>query len=335
LAKLLLERWSWGDLSAPSIQSIAAAAIDDGAKGKELDILSRLGSKGAYPNNAHRDLERHLAPTPISEAISTIGVFMRKGQGHITKVEHPILLPHELFAKLYEHRPDEFFQRLCNGSTDNIGKFWDAMLRPPAHPACDGHTLHTIPNFKQVLIPLAFHGDGVPVAGVGRAWQKSLDVYSWCSLLSTGSTLRANFLIYAIYDKLTIKSGDMSAFGVFIELLAWSLRALYEGKWPTMDVHGRPIRDARAGTPLAGGFRGVLWVVRGDLELMNQKLGLENYNSNTPCACCRANTSNRPWTDGRATAAWRNTVWNNTNWWDARPVLSSNDSCETHALVRC
>eukprot|EP00969_Alexandrium_andersonii_P026193 1143234-Alexandrium_andersonii.AAC.1 len=36
LTRFLLEKWAWGDISAPLLQQIAAHAVSDGASGPEL-----------------------------------------------------------------------------------------------------------------------------------------------------------------------------------------------------------------------------------------------------------------------------------------------------------
>jgi hypothetical protein len=59
----------------------------------------------------------------------------------------------------------------------------------------------------------------------------------------------------------------------------WSLTALYHGKWPMNDDLGRPwppgSEDAqRAGLDLAGGFRAILYVIKGDLDYLAKSLGL-------------------------------------------------------------
>ena len=40
LAELLLTKWSWGHLSTPMVNEIAMAAVRDGARGKDLDVLA-------------------------------------------------------------------------------------------------------------------------------------------------------------------------------------------------------------------------------------------------------------------------------------------------------
>ena len=37
-------------------------------------------------------------------------------------------------------------------------------------------------------IPFAIHGDGTPIQGIGKAWAKQVEVWSWQSLLSRSST---------------------------------------------------------------------------------------------------------------------------------------------------
>ena len=37
-------------------------------------------------------------------------------------------------------------------------------------------------------IPFAIHGDGTPIQGIGKAWSKMVDVWSWQSLLCRSST---------------------------------------------------------------------------------------------------------------------------------------------------
>ena len=57
-----------------------------------------------------------------------------------------------------------------------------------------------------------------------------------------------------------------------------------------------------------------------NLEHMAQAFGLPYSTSAQPCACCKANSSDIPWTDGRlGEAAWVATIWNNTDWSAAHP----------------
>ena len=48
LAKALLHKYFWGEVSASTVQSLAMAAVDDGLDDPMVVTLSRLGSQGVY-----------------------------------------------------------------------------------------------------------------------------------------------------------------------------------------------------------------------------------------------------------------------------------------------
>ena len=48
LARALLSRYNWGEISAATIQHLAAAAVEDGLDEETLVALSKLGTEGAY-----------------------------------------------------------------------------------------------------------------------------------------------------------------------------------------------------------------------------------------------------------------------------------------------
>ena len=67
--------------------------------------------------------------------------------------------------------------------------------------------------------------------------------------------------------------------------------------------------DPRGGQYLAGGFCGILFVVRGDLEWMNKHFALSHPSSRHPCSlCCCSNTGEEdelyPWTDINDPPSW-------------------------------
>ena len=49
LARLLLVSWGFGFISTPFLQQIAAAAVQDGARGDGLQMLANLGAPAATP----------------------------------------------------------------------------------------------------------------------------------------------------------------------------------------------------------------------------------------------------------------------------------------------
>ena len=55
---------------------------------------------------------------------------------------------------------------------------------------------------------------------------------------------------------------------------------------------------------LAGGYRGVLYVIKGDLDYLCKCLGLPDSKATNCCTWCPANLSNIPWWDFRPSALW-------------------------------
>lgn len=103
--------------------------------------------------------------------------------------------------------------------------------------------------------------------------------------------------------------------------IVWSFKTIFTGLHPICDSSGVPFpqgspQQARAGQPLAGGFRGVLWTIRGDLDFFANALHLEHFHSNRPCFLCKADWEGVPWTDPRPQAAWRSTVYTKEAWKD-------------------
>ena len=63
LAAYLVDRWSRGHMSTPTVQQIAAAAAADGCDHADLVFLSKLGSSGKYPNNMYKELNNKFRPS--------------------------------------------------------------------------------------------------------------------------------------------------------------------------------------------------------------------------------------------------------------------------------
>ena len=173
------------------------------------------------------------------------------------------------------------------------------------------------PTHRTKAVPIGLHGNGLPCIGVGHAWQKSFDCFSWGSLIGAGTcTLLMNWLIWVFPKTMKLKSAFGNTEKVFYRVLAWSLLALYEGKWPEFDWNGQPwpagsIEATLAGTDLAGGFFAPLWTLKQDLEHTSNSMGLQNSGSAHPCSLCDCDNrdASRPWTDFSRTAAWRATIW--------------------------
>ena len=324
LAQLLVTNWCWKELSTPLVQQIAHSACLDGAKSADLQKLADLGSKGLYPGNMYQEMIRLLKEMKVNNAMSKIKVWMKKQPYSMVHAEHSCLWPHALFSTLYHDYPDKFKECLCGGDFGNLEKFWTDMNN---HPGYLMHPLRDREHHQTRAIPLAIHADGIPVQGLGKSWSKSVDAYSWGSCLAKGSTMASLFLIYLIYWKHLLQNVGKNAFEQFSHMLHWSMYWLFLGVHPKRDPSGKAYSEypdghpdkEKAGTPLAGGFFGVLWLLLGDLEEMAKAWLLNHSASVCPCALCRCNKSTIPWTDGRDGALWRHTIWNPVSWLAAHP----------------
>ena len=145
--------------------------------------LANLGSGGTQPGNMHRDLQTLLnlqVPMGLQVTMPLKGPRL----GTWKMVTQEVLLPHVLFAYMWESQRSAF-QQFIQGAAGEIEAFWRAMA---GNPQLLEHHVHLLHNYQHTAIPIALHGDGVPVVGVGKSWSKSCDVYSWCSLLGGGRT---------------------------------------------------------------------------------------------------------------------------------------------------
>jgi hypothetical protein len=74
-----------------------------------------------------------------------------------------------------------------------------------------------------LVVPFTVHGDGA------RAYsgERSVDIFSWSSLLAHGSELLTRFLIVAIPTRMLTRT----AFEEIFSILRWSFLALLKGRW--------------------------------------------------------------------------------------------------------
>ena len=97
---------------------------------------------------------------------------------------------------------------------------------------------------------------------------------------------------------------------------------------------------AKAKTPLAGGYYGVLWGLIGDLDYFHQILKLPHFlRAKDFCPLCKASQKGEmTWCNFRANAPWRQTCWASHEWrsWSGRSTSSffslSYTSCLTVSL---
>ena len=104
----------------------------------------------------------------------------------------------------------------------------------------------------------------------------------------------------------------------FWKILAWSITALWKGKWPTHDWRNNRIRNNSTGRPLCGDgrnhFCGFPFILRGDLDWFLKRMKLQNYGSAFPCNICQCNLSDVPWNDLRRLALSLTTTWDDATW---------------------
>ena len=74
--------------------------------------------------------------------------------------------------------------------------------------------------------------------GIGKAWGKIVDVWSWSSILAKSVRSKLScFLIFAILAVMRTAESLEVAF----RKMRWSFDALYEGRWPTRDWDDKPM----------------------------------------------------------------------------------------------
>ena len=333
LGEKLLALWAWGQMSAPTVQQLASAAYKDGLRHPQIEKMALVGGEGKFPGNMQRDLMVIVGESAALQQAETsipIRVQRPEGGGLSEETKLSFLLPHKVFAFLFHTVHAAFVASILGGAASNIVSFWRAMR---SHPFTTARPELQARADLAHVIPLALHGDGVAYMQAQRAGGKSLDVLSWSSLLSKGPTKTSTFLMFVLVKTLAKDFGVSQTWPRVWHILCWSLQVLASGVWPLLDWDNNPfpagsIDDEKKGTPLAGGYCGVVFLLRSDLEFLSNHFGLESPASNTPCALCRADRSmdGAPWTDCRPGAAWKHTCWGKEDWARARP------NC--HALFR-
>ena len=145
--------------------------------------------------------------------------------------------------------------------------------------------------------------------------------YSWCSVLGRGVTQDFNFLIYGI-----LKTCMSQRFrNEFWKRMAWSFYWLYQGVRPLADWNNRfytaaDPEYAMRGQPLAGGFFGVLWGLKQDLEHLCDEFGFARWNTLNPCPKCDGDRNDIR--DFSRDPSWRGKVWGNRAWRLAKGLLN-------------
>lgn len=312
LGEHLLKQWAWGELSANAVQQLASAAYEDQKSllrsiGASEDMahptlrhLARLGNSGKTPGNVLQQLLTFLGePSAPPFLVHSIPVHVSKPRGVGAEDRNaasvpcntPFLLPHEAFAWYYNNDPERFrrlFLGVCCSGEDRR-RFWRTLVER-GDPRLHGHPMRRRREWMSNAVPLALHGDGVPVLQTGKAGAKSFEVLSIQSLWASGPTVSIKLYVFGMWAG---ASSDDTWKEVW-RVLVWSLHWLYEGRWPPVDWDGaawtdaHPEYKANANKPLANGLFCPLYALKGDLEYYSNFLKLRHFNSNQLCDLCPA-----------------------------------------------
>ena len=298
-------------MSANQIQRLAFAAYND-----QVDLLQRvnkdrvhissalaalaaLGTWGRYPNNMSRELEVYLGvphiPPPTNVSIPVVVQKPRKLQPKVQRHDLPFMLPHVLFAHLYKHNRqifDDIILGATRGHGTRVSEFWRGVVtrRDPRiryHPMC-GRS-----GWIEHAVPISLHGDAVPCVSVGHAGVKSLDAYSWQSVLADGTTTHIKHYVFGMFEQSKAHLGEhgVDSNDAMWRVIVWSLNALFDGRWPAKDWNDQPwphgsSEAALSGEYLADGFFAVVWLLKGDLDYFAKALKLRHYAAHELCDFC-------------------------------------------------
>jgi len=263
-----------------------------------------------------RDFERILPdPTLPAAGLTIIPVKAKNARGW-KPCHQPFFWPHEWFAALYRGYPIVFTDKLVGGSEAKLQKFWQVML---GSPLCHPVSLEERADFPAKAIPICIGGDGVPGLGVGKSWQRGVDVWFWYSLLAPSSSMGTYWLITAIWGHLLVDKTNVNTKKHVLKKLHWSFMALLEGTWPTRDENGRRLHNVPTG-PLAEGWYCVPVLTSGDLDWYSKWLGLPHVSTNHPCLGCPC--SKQQIMDFSTNAEWLDLMWTAEAWLLANPLRS-------------
>ncbi len=300
-SELMKRDWADGKLSSRQVQEYCAGAAQQGSTSAEVRALAATGARGNCPQNTQRDIMRILGRPRGAPELYYAKLPLRNRNGVMEEKQHPFLLPHEYFAKLYNEQRDFFGQHVLGGAGE-LEACWD-MLAEHEFVRSNPY-IHGSDAYRKVAVPLGLHGD----AGA-MSKQNSALVLTWNSLAGQGSSKQTRCLITVIRKDQMLSDG--STLEAIWDVISWSLNALATGKYPSKghadtQLEGRQ-REV-AGQWLAEGRQGLTLQMRGDWQWFCQCFGFPQWNGAVNmCWICKAGNRQKPWTDFRQTAEWRGT----------------------------
>ena len=253
--------------------------------------MASAGAAGAHPQNMQRDLISAFGMPAEAPAFTWYPVPTKHGL-----VAHPFLLPHLWLAAIYVANPTAWATSI-RGLPGEALAFWRSMKDTAVvrmHPAIKSSDWAN-------TIPLGLHGDGGAFSH-----QDSLFVFTWNSLLGTGTTLAKRFILTVI--KKSVMVPDTLA--VMFKIVAWSFNVLLTALMPELDWDAKPMPlDPHGPRYIAGGYKAALIQIRGDWEFYSSVLELPNWGAGDEmCWLCHASKGGRlTYTRSDPGAGWRGT----------------------------
>ena len=307
----------WGHISPQLMQKLMAKMSDDLKLHKDgrldvnsIDKLGGIGSKGAYPNHCWRDLQK-LLPVPKLPKLHMLRLPMKHSSLGKFVRSVPMMLPHTLFAAIYEHYP-VMWDRIIYGSRGTCIKFWQAVSGSQHFAA---HPVRHRENYEERCIPLKIHGDGTPVTGLGKGWGKLVDIFSVSSMLVIGTTILRSMMIFMMFQHLICRDDDHNTMNTVFRMFIWSFKACWAGTHPVEDWNGVKLVYDLAGKELCGGFFFCVWSLIQDLEHGNKVYDMPNPTANACCPLCPVGRRlGCNWWDFRPDAEWMNFIYDEISW---------------------
>lgn len=235
---LLMTQLAMGAISGALCHEIACAAMKDvesASKGLSLPSLKGLASSTSRATKLHAVIrDKMIAESNLPMPFKIQIPFSKED------VLAYILLPHEYFAAMFTQVVA--WKKSVMPDAEQLSRLWSTLRR---HPMMANHPVLKRSDYNTHCIPLAIHGDEVPVTGIGKVWSKSALVFSWFSIVANaagGSFSSTLTYIWGIFEKFVVASTAerLGTMDVFWNIMRWSFNALYEGRWPTQDWRGMP-----------------------------------------------------------------------------------------------
>jgi hypothetical protein len=237
LATFLVTQFAWGTFSPQMVQEIAALAMQDFHEAKEsngklyqLETLAKIGTAGKNSNHCHRDIMKAVEGTTKLPAALDVRLPFA---GKLGLQKQSVLLPHEMFAAIFHEYPNTWNKAILPDGA-KLHEFWTAM---ETHPNMLGHPNQTRPDYKDKCVPLALHGDEVPVTGRGKCWCKCMLTFQWLSLVGHGGTADRMVWVWSVIEKYCVP-GENGTLDLFWQIISWSFDWLWRGQWPSHNWAG-------------------------------------------------------------------------------------------------